>query len=127
MQTAAKYAGTLCGGEVIALSGTLGSGKTHFVKGLAAELGITDRVNSPTFNILHEYSGGRLKLYHFDMYRIGESELVDVGYFEAISDNGVTVIEWAENISNSLPDNTIFIGIEVTGENSRIIRIEKKL
>jgi len=118
---------SLSGGEVVAFRGDLGSGKTCFTSGIAAGLGFKGDVTSPTFALINEYIGGRLPLYHFDMYRISSwDELYSSGFFEYIEENGVVAAEWSENIENALPDNTIYVEFEKTGDNARRIRIWKK-
>lgn len=103
-------------GEVYTLIGDLGVGKTVFTQGLAAGLGITEPVNSPTFTILQVYEGGRLPLYHFDVYRIEEpEEMEEVGLDDYLFGKGVCLIEWAEQIAECLPETT------------KIIRIRKDL
>ncbi len=103
-------------GDIYALSGDLGVGKTVFTKGFAAGLGITEPVNSPTFTILQVYEGGRLPLYHFDVYRIEEpEEMEEVGLDDYLFGKGVCLIEWAEQIAECLPETT------------KIIRIRKDL
>lgn len=115
------------GGEVIAFRGDLGAGKTHFTKGIALGVGYNGTVNSPTFALINEYLGGRLNVYHFDMYRISSwDELYSSGFFEYIELQGVVVVEWSENIENALPDNTIYIEIENIGETERKITVSKK-
>lgn len=114
----------LTGGEVIAFSGDLGMGKTCFVRGLARGLGFSGDVTSPTFAIINEYSGGRLPLYHFDMYRIsGWDDLYSTGYFEYCEAGGVCAIEWSENIEAALPDDVIRIEIRKNGDTERIITV----
>jgi len=99
-----KIGESLNSGDVIALIGDLGCGKTVMTQGIAAGLGITEVVNSPTFVILHEYESGRLPLYHFDVYRINDvREMDDIGYSEYIYGDGVTLIEWANLIEEILP------------------------
>ena len=92
-------------GDVIALEGDLGAGKTAFTKGLAKGLGVTRTVNSPTFTIIKEYQG-RLPLYHMDVYRVSESE-EDLGFDEYFEGEGVTVVEWAHLIKEQLPEEPI--------------------
>ena len=117
---------TLQGGEVIAFYGDLGMGKTCFVTGLAEGLGFTGEVSSPTFAIINEYIGGRLDLYHFDMYRINSwDDLYTSGYFEYIESSGVLAVEWSENIETALPDNTIRIIIKKLDDTKREITINK--
>ena len=119
----------LHGGEIITLDGDLGAGKTAFVRGLAAGLGISDRVVSPTFTIVNEYSGEGLPLFHLDVYRIGSpDEMYDIGWEDYLGRGGVTVIEWAVNIEEILKDEKI---IKITidkdldvSENYRIITVE---
>ena len=108
-------------GDLLALSGELGSGKTCFTKGLALGLGVSAeyQITSPTFTLINEYPA-RCKLYHFDVYRLnGYSELEDLGYEEYLSGDGVVVIEWAEKISKQIPGDSIFINFEYLDENSR--------
>ena len=123
---ASEFAQNLTGGTVITLSGDLGAGKTVFAKGIAKGLGITQTVVSPTFTIMCEYLGGRLKLYHFDMYRLGSGvEAEEFGFSEYILDKtSVSLIEWAENVSSIIPQNAIKIKIEKIDENLRKITVE---
>lgn len=123
---AQQLADTLQGGEVIAFCGDLGMGKTCFVSGLAEGLGFTGEVSSPTFAIINEYIGGRLNLYHFDMYRIsGWDDLYTTGYFEYMESGGVLAIEWSENIKNALPADAIEVIIKQLNETTREITIIK--
>lgn len=123
---AANLAGTLQGGEVIAFYGDLGQGKTCFVTGLAEGLGFKGEVSSPTFAIINEYIGGRLNLYHFDMYRVsGWDDLYSTGYFEYMESGGVLAVEWSENIEAALPDDTIRITIKRIDETTREITIDR--
>lgn len=113
-------------GDVIAFRGGLGAGKTTFTRGLAAELGAADAVSSPTFAIANTYRGGRLRLVHFDMYRIADMDsLESAGYYDYIADgNTVYAIEWSENIAEALPDGAILVTIERVDEHTRVISIE---
>src|SRR5471032_239345 len=96
-----KFGRAAQSGFVIALSGDLGAGKTQFVKGLARGLGISARVHSPTFTLVNEYGGGRLKLFHLDLYRLEtRAQIVSAGIEEFLLPDGVSVIEWAERISD---------------------------
>ncbi len=121
---AEEFSSSLKGGEVIAFIGGLGMGKTCFVKGLAKGLGYTGDVISPTFAIINEYRGGRLDLFHFDMYRVtGWDDLYSTGYFEYRDYGGVVAVEWSENIEGALESNTIRIKLEQIDENTRCITI----
>ena len=96
-----KFGRAAQSGLVIALSGELGAGKTQFVKGLARGLGISARVHSPTFTLVNEYGGGRLKLFHLDLYRLETPEqILSAGIGEFLSPDGVSVIEWAERLKS---------------------------
>ena len=123
---AAQLAVALSGGEVIAFYGDLGQGKTCFVTGLAEGLGFTGEVSSPTFAIINEYLGGRLDLYHFDMYRVTDwNDLYSTGYFEYMESGGVLAVEWSENIENALPDDAIRVTIKRIDETTREITIDR--
>ncbi len=123
---AAELSNSLNGGEVIAFYGDLGMGKTCFVNGLADGLGFVGEVSSPTFAIINEYIGGRLPLYHFDMYRVsGWDDLYTTGYFEYLESGGILAVEWSENIEAALPDSTIRVTIKRLDETSREIKIER--
>ena len=101
------FAGTLRAGDVVALCGDLGAGKTHFVKGLVAGLGAECLVTSPTFTLIHEYYGGRLPVFHADLYRIDDPrELVKIGLDEHIDGEGIVVVEWADKFREALPVRT---------------------
>lgn len=121
-----RLANALQGGEVIAFTGDLGAGKTAFVSGLAAALGVDERVTSPTFTIVNEYEGGRLPLFHFDMYRLGSAdELFHIGWEDYLARGGVCAVEWSENVDEAIEDDAIRISItRGDDENSRVITIE---
>ncbi|WP_024833153.1 tRNA (adenosine(37)-N6)-threonylcarbamoyltransferase complex ATPase subunit type 1 TsaE [Ruminiclostridium josui] len=107
-----KLGNILKPGDVIWLSGDLGTGKTALTNGIAKALGIDDYITSPTFNLVNEYEG-RLPLYHFDVYRIADpDEMFDIGFDEYLNNGGVTVIEWGEQISEILPSDIIRVTIE---------------
>jgi len=111
-------------GTVLAYRGDLGAGKTAFTRGLARGLGYKEPVTSPTYTIVNEYLGGRLPLFHFDMYRLRSSDdLWDIGWEDYLDRNGIAAVEWSENISDALED-AIVITIHKTGETSRRIEIE---
>lgn len=116
-------------GEIYTLVGDLGVGKTVFAQGFAAGLGIMEPVNSPTFTILQSYDEGRLPLYHFDVYRIGDvEEMEEIGYEDCFYGEGVCLIEWAELIREILPEGCIRITIEKDlskGFDYRRITIER--
>ena len=111
-------------GQVYCIYGDLGVGKTIISQGVAAGLGITEVVNSPTFTIVKEYDEGRLPLYHFDVYRIGDvDEMYEIGYEEYFFGDGVCVIEWADLIEEIIPDDAVRIEIEYgEKEGERIYR-----
>jgi tRNA threonylcarbamoyladenosine biosynthesis protein TsaE len=120
-----KISSKLKGGEVLALFGGMGMGKTAFTRGLAKGLGVGSGVSSPTFALMHEYRG-RLTVYHFDMFRIETwDDLSSTGFFDCIDAGGVTVIEWSENIENALPAGSIKIRISRgQNDNLRVFEIE---
>lgn len=126
-QIAIEFAKTLGGGDVLCMYGDLGVGKTAFVQGLAKGLGISDHITSPTFTIVNEYSG-TLPLYHFDVYRIADSdEMYEIGYEEYVYGDGVSVIEWPQLIDDILPEKRYDITISKDydkGENYRLIQIK---
>ena len=124
----ARLAKKLKRGDVVALIGELGAGKTVFTKGIAGGLGVKDAryVNSPTFVIIKEYKG-RLPLYHFDLYRLDESSVIDAENFEEyFYGDGVSVIEWADKARGLLPKKYFEVKLSVTGENKRKIEIKKR-
>ncbi len=111
-------------GAVIAYRGDLGAGKTAFTRGLARGLGCRELVTSPTYTIVNEYLGGRLPLFHFDMYRLASSDdLWDIGWEDYLDRGGVCAVEWSENVADALED-LVTVTIEKTGEESRRITIE---
>ncbi len=111
-------------GTVIAYRGDLGAGKTAFTRGLARGLGCTEIVTSPTYTIVNEYLGGRMPLFHFDMYRLRSSDdLFDIGWEDYLDRGGVCAVEWSENVDDAMED-AIYITIEKLGEESRRITIE---
>lgn len=120
---AAEFAAELKEGDVIAYIGGLGVGKTAFTRGLAKGLNVKGEISSPTFALVHEYRGNP-SLYHFDMYRIHSmDDLYSAGYFDYLDLNQIIAIEWSENITDYLEDNTIFIEIIPVGEEKRSIKI----
>mgnify|MGYP002538025074 CR=1 FL=1 len=112
-------------GTVLAYRGDLGAGKTAFTRGLAAGLGYKGRVTSPTFAIVNEYEGGRLPLFHFDMYRLNSADdLFDIGWEDYLSRGGVCAVEWSENVMDALPEDTVWVRIAREGDTARSITIE---
>lgn len=123
---AEQFAKELKGGEVIAFKGPMGMGKTCFTRGLAKGLGFTGQVNSPTFALVNEYIGGRLPLYHFDMYRIESWEdLYSCGFFDYKDSGGIIAAEWSENIEGALDEDTITVTIERIDDTTRRINIDR--
>lgn len=120
-----KIGARLNGGEVLALFGEMGAGKTALTRGIARGLGVSGGVSSPTFALVHEYRG-RLPVYHFDMYRIdGWDDLYSTGFFDYLESGGVLVVEWSENIENALPDYAVRIRLRRgRAENQRILTLE---
>ena len=111
-------------GTVIAYRGDLGAGKTAFTRGLARGLGFQDLVTSPTYTIVNEYLGGRLPLFHFDMYRLASAEdLFDIGWEDYLDRGGVCAVEWSENVEEALEDAMV-VSIEKLGEEKRRITLE---
>lgn len=122
-----NFAKTLKGGDVVLLDGTLGAGKTHFVKGVALGLEIDDVITSPTFTLHNTYKGKSLLLNHFDFYRIeDEDEAEQLGLTEIFFDNtGVCFVEWWQNVVNLLPNNTRKVSIRVISDTVREIIIDE--
>ncbi len=120
-----RLAAQLRAGDVIAYYGGLGAGKTAFTRGLAAGLGVTDAVTSPTYTIVNEYMSGRIPLFHFDMYRLCSSEeLFDIGWEDYLARGGVCAVEWSENVEDALT-GAIRVSIETLGTDpdARVITI----
>ncbi len=109
-------------GSVVALTGSLGAGKTTFVKGVASGLGIKSEITSPSFTIIKEYYEGRIPLYHMDLYRIGSfEELYMIGFEELIYGVGLSIIEWSEKAEELLPSERIDVDIAINNDGSRQI------
>lgn len=116
---------TLGPGDVVALTGDLGAGKTCFVQGLARGLGAGTWPTSPTFVLVNHYRAD-LPIHHVDAYRVaGPDEMIDIGLLELIDGDGVTLIEWADKVAALLPDRTIHVAIEGVGDEPRIIRTRR--
>ena len=119
-----KLGQALPAGTVIAYRGDLGAGKTAFTRGLARGLGIQDPVTSPTYTIVNEYLGGRIPLFHFDMYRLHSADdLFDIGWDDYLERQGICAVEWSENVAEALED-PLTVTICKTGEESRKITLE---
>ncbi|MFH1829932.1 MAG: tRNA (adenosine(37)-N6)-threonylcarbamoyltransferase complex ATPase subunit type 1 TsaE [Pseudomonadota bacterium] len=124
-ELASNYAKKLKAGDILALIGELGAGKTRFVQGLAYGLGVPDTayVRSPSFILMNEYKDGRIPLYHFDFYRLTDpEELGDLGLDEYFFGTGVTVVEWADRFPGALPARTKTIRFTIVGEEEREIQ-----
>jgi tRNA threonylcarbamoyladenosine biosynthesis protein TsaE len=120
----ARLAANIRAGDVLALVGDLGAGKTQFVKGLARALGSHEVVTSPTFTLLHEYKGNSLPIYHFDFYRIENvAALRAIGFDEVVFGNGVSIIEWADRFPDAIPARACWIKFEIVSEEQRRIAI----
>ena len=112
-------------GDVVALTGDLGTGKTALTKYIAEGLGVKEEISSPTFTIIKEYKSGRLPLYHFDVYRLGSGdELLDTGAEELLDGDGACVIEWADIVADVLPADSLIVSLNYGGsENERTAEI----
>ncbi len=111
-------------GDIIALIGDLGTGKTALTKYIAEGLGIKEEVISPTFTIVREYRSGRLPLFHFDVYRLsGPEEFIDAGAEDYLEDSGLSVIEWADIVADALPADALLVNIEYAEDDKRRIMI----
>ena len=120
----ARLGECLPAGTVLAFLGDLGAGKTAFTRGLARGLGYAEPVTSPTYTIVNEYLGGRLPLFHFDMYRLSSSDdLWDIGWEDYLERGGICAVEWSENVADAM-ENAIRVRIEKCGEDTRRITIE---
>ena len=120
-----RLAKILTPGTILAYRGDLGAGKTAFTRGLARGLGCREQVTSPTYTIVNEYLGGKLPLFHFDMYRLRSSDdLFDIGWDDYLDRGGICAVEWSENVADAMED-AITVTIEKISENSRRITIER--
>lgn len=117
---AARLAGLLDSGDVLLLNGDLGAGKTTFAQGLAVGLGIPIHVTSPTFTLIQQYHGGRLPLYHFDLYRLSRpDDVFDLGFFDYLDLGGVVVVEWPERLGAFAPAERLNIQLTPDGDETR--------
>lgn len=123
-----RFSQQLESGDVVALYGDLGSGKTRFVKGISRGLGVKETVASPTFTIINEHRDGRFPLFHFDFYRLrSTAELDDIGFEEYIYGNGICLLEWADMIREKLPEKRFDVRCELgESEHDRIITIQRR-
>lgn len=122
-EVASRIAQVAQEGDVVALHGELGAGKTEFVKGFVEQMGVdAGAVTSPTFTLIHEYDGGRLPIYHFDAYRVKSPvELVDMGLDEYLYGSGICLIEWPDIVEHLLPEHTLRLRLEHDADGSRRI------
>ena len=120
-----RLAAVLQPGDVVAYTGDLGAGKTAFTRGLARGLGVPDRVTSPTFTIVNEYEGGRLPLFHFDLYRMDSpEELFDIGWEDYLARGGVCAVEWSEHAEGAFEEEPIWVDIRKGADDGqRVITI----
>lgn len=110
--------------DCIVLTGDLGAGKTHFTKGFAAALGVKEDVTSPTFAIVEEYEGTKLRLLHWDLYRLEEDwELEDVDWYGLTESGAVSLVEWGDRFPDALPDDYLHVDIRVADDGTRIINV----
>src|ERR1700740_110996 len=128
MEFGRRFAERVQTGEALALTGPGGGGKTQFAKGLVQGMGSKEPVTSPTFTLVHEYTGGRLPIYHFDFYRIENlPALRAIGVDEIIFGNGVSVIEWADRFTEAIPSQARWIKFEIVSEAQRRIEISHEI
>ena len=127
MELGAALAQTFRPGDVVALYGDLGSGKTVLTKGIGRALGIREEeISSPTFTLVHEHRSGTLPLYHFDAYRIeSPEEFFDLGYEDYFFGDGVSVVEWADRVESLLPDDAVRIYLEHAADGRRRVRSDR--
>jgi tRNA threonylcarbamoyladenosine biosynthesis protein TsaE len=119
-----QFAPGLHAGDIVALQGELGAGKTHMIKGIVAGLGSADPVTSPTFTLVHEYSGGRLPVYHFDFFRLEDARsAARLGLDDYFFSEGVSLVEWADRFPELLPKEARWIRIEVKSPQERVIHL----
>jgi tRNA threonylcarbamoyladenosine biosynthesis protein TsaE len=122
-----RFARDLCGGELVILEGELGAGKTVFARGIAAGLDVpADEVRSPTFGLIHEHAGGRLRLYHIDLYRLeGLAEIETLGLEELVGKDAIVVVEWGERLPEYYRQHAVRVRIRDLGEGSRRIEVSE--
>ena len=119
------FAGSLKAGSVVALQGDLGAGKTQFVKGVAAALGSTSTVTSPTFTLVHEYRDGRLPIYHFDFFRLEDRQAaINLALDDYFFGDGISIVEWADRFSDLIPETGRWVRFEIGEGDQRRIGIQ---
>lgn len=124
MSVGAQLAADAKPDDCIVLTGDLGAGKTHFTKGFAAALGVKEDVTSPTFAIVEEYEGIKLRLLHWDLYRLEEDwELEDVDWYGLTESGAVSLVEWGDKFPDALPDDHLHVDIRVADDGTRIINV----
>ena len=117
-----ELATSIQAGDVIALVGNLGAGKTHATKGIVSALGATAQVSSPTFTLVHEYTGGRLPLFHFDFSRLESAEeVLGIGWDDYLDANGVVIVEWADRFAELMPEHSQWYRFAVTDDGARTV------
>jgi tRNA threonylcarbamoyladenosine biosynthesis protein TsaE len=122
-EIAREFASILRPGDLVALYGPLGSGKTTFVRGLAKAIGCRQLVRSPTFNLVNEYMGD-IPLYHIDFYRLeSDAEITDLGWTDYLNYDGVVALEWAERVEGMLPENRFEVRLTFAGNDCRMIEV----
>ncbi len=124
-ELAAAVAGLTRPGDVVVLAGDLGAGKTAFVQGFGRGLGVTDRITSPTFTLVHVYEGGRLPIHHLDVYRLDQlSEALDLGLAEMLDEDGVVLVEWGDAITPVLPQDLLEVRLTFgDGDDDRVLAL----
>lgn len=121
------FAARLKGGDVVALDGDLGAGKTHFCKGLVAGLGSDDEVTSPTFALVQEYHGGKWPVFHFDWYRLEDAaELMGIGWDDYLDEEGIVLVEWSEKFPAMLPPSTYVLAFRILPDGVRHISLIRR-
>ncbi len=121
------FAARLKGGDVVALDGDLGAGKTHFCKGLVAGLGSDDEVTSPTFSLVQEYRAGRCPVFHFDWYRLEDAtELQNIGWDDYLDEDGILVVEWSEKFPALLPRDTHVLSFRILPDGVRHVTLSRR-
>lgn len=124
MSVGAQLAADAKPDDCIVLTGDLGAGKTHFTKGFAAALGVKEDVTSPTFAIVEEYEGTKLRLLHWDLYRLEEDwELEDIDWYGLTESGAVSLVEWGDKFPDALPDDYLHVDIRVADDGMRIINV----